>query len=156
MYGSDGRVIPLGSPVWVWGKFYEKVVRSILDGSWESDKAGQAVNYWWGMSSGVIDVALSDQLPDGVRYLAELLRDGLRSGTIDPFRRRIVSQNGTVLNDGTRDLSPDDLLHCDWLCDNIRGRFPAYDEVLPISRPMVRILGIYSEEEISEQEEVEP
>ncbi len=153
IYGADGRVIPLGSPVWVWGKFYEQVVRSILDGSWETDKAGQAVNYWWGMSSGVIDVALSDQLPEGVRYLAELLRDGMSIGAIDPFRRKIVAQNGTVINDGTKTLTPEDLLHCDWLCSNIRGSFPSYDKVLPISRAMVKVLGIYSEDEISDGEE---
>lgn len=156
IYGDNDQVIPLGSPVWIWGKFYEHVVRSILDGSWETDKTGQAVNYWWGMSSDVIDVTLSDQLPEGVRYMANLLRDGMRLGAIDPFDRRIVAQNGTVINDGTKQLSPDDLLHCDWLCDNIHGTFPTYDEILPISRSMVKVLGIYSEEEINEDEVVKP
>lgn len=156
IYGADNQVIPLGSPVWIWGKFYEHVVRSILDGSWETDKTGQAVNYWWGMSSDVIDVTLSDQLPDGVRYMANLLRDGMRLGAIDPFDRRIVAQNGTVINDGTKKFSPDDLLHCDWLCNNIRGSFPSYDEILPISRPMVNLQGIYTDEEIQKDEEVTP
>ena len=152
IYGADNQVIPLGSPVWIWGKFYEQVFRSILDGSWETDKQGQAVNYWWGMSSDVIDVTLSDRLPEGVRYLAKALREGLRLGAIDPFDRRIEAQDGTVINDGTRHLTPEDLLHCDWLLNNIHGSFPAYDEILPISKPMVKILGIYPDEEIIQKE----
>ena len=53
-----GGLIPLGTPVWVWGKFYENVVRSILSDTWDVRQSGAAVNEWWGLSSGVIDVAL--------------------------------------------------------------------------------------------------
>ena len=47
------------SPFWHWGQFYENVVRTVLDGGWTRDKSGTdgtAVNYWWGMNSGVMDV----------------------------------------------------------------------------------------------------
>ena len=152
IYGTDGQVIPLGSPVWIWGKFYEQVVRSILDGSWESRSSGHAVNYWWGMNSEVIDVSLSDRVPEGVRYLANVLREGLRIGAIDPFHRKIIARDGTVINDGSRSLSAEELLHCDWLCSNIQGDFPAYEDLLPISRPMVRLLGIYPQDELAEEE----
>jgi basic membrane lipoprotein Med (substrate-binding protein (PBP1-ABC) superfamily) len=145
IYNEDGRQTALGSPVWVWGKFYEHVVRSVLSGSWE-EKSGTAVNYWWGMSSGVIDVKLSDQIPEGVYRLAEMLRAGLRRGMIDPFCRKIVAQDGTVKNDGSRGLSPEEILHMDWLCENVHGTIPTLDEILPMSKPIVKLLGVHPEE----------
>lgn len=141
---ENGEFIPLGSPCWIWGKFYEKVIRAILSGTWD-DSRGQAVNDWWGLSSGVIDVKLAEDLPEGVKTLAMFLRDGLRSGTMDPFRRRIVAQDGTVKNDGTKVFSADDLLHMDWLCENVHGSIPGFEELLPISKPTVRLLGIHRE-----------
>ena len=141
---DNGKLVPLASPVWVWGKFYENVVRSVLAGAWRSDKNGpRAVNYWWGMDSGVIDVKLYDRLPEGVMFMARILRKGLRQGFIDPFRRRIVAQDGTVKNAGESSLSTEELLHMDWLCENVEGVIPSYDDILPFARPMVRELGIY-------------
>ena len=146
IYNEDGRQTPLASPTWVWGRFYEHVVRSVIAGSWEG-KGGQAVNYWWGMDSGVIDVTLSEELPDGVANLAQMLRAALRRGMIDPFYRRIVAQDGTVKNDGSRGFSPEELLHMDWLCENVTGTIPHIDEVLPFSKAMVKLLGVYPEEQ---------
>ena len=135
---------PLASPVWVWGKFYEKVVRSILDGTWDKDQdSPRAVNYWWGISSGVIDVELSELLPPGVEALVKTLRDALRSGTLDPFCRRIVSQDGTVQNDGSCSFTAEQLLHMDWLCDNVEGFIPEYHEIQSFAQPIVRALGVH-------------
>lgn len=150
--GGDGILTPLGSPCWMWGKFYEKVIRSIMSGAWESGKDPRAVNYWWGMDTGVIDVKLSDKLPEGIKTLAEVLRSGLRGGTIDPFLRQIRAQDGTIKNDGTRSFTPDEILHMDWLCENVEGSIPRYEEILPISRAMVRALGVYRDEIPAEKE----
>ena len=100
------------------------------------------MNLWWGMSSGVIDVALSPDLPEGIRVLADMLKDGISSGRLDPFQRKILDQQGNVRNNGTEVFSPADLMHMDWLCENVVGSFPTYDEILPIAQPMVDILGI--------------
>ena len=148
IYNEDGKPIPLASPTWLWGKFYETVIRSILAGSWDTDKSGKAVNYWWGMNSGVIDVTLSDHLPDGVRSLAGMLRAGLRRGMIDPFFRRIHDQSGTLRNDGSHSFSPDELMKMDWLCDNVVGSIPRLEEVIPESRAMVKLLGVFQEDNL--------
>ena len=141
---EDGKLISLGSPVWVWGKCYEHVIRSILSGTWNDKKnAGKAVNYWWGMDSGVIDLKLSDHVPDGVRSLANMLTRAMRLGLIDPFARPILTQDGTVINDGSRKLAPDEVLRMDWLCHNVVGQIPDFAEVLPYSKNMVRELGVY-------------
>lgn len=141
---DSGHLVPLGSPTWVWGQFYENVVRSIMNGSWEDEKAGQIVNLWWGLRSGVIDVALSPDLPEGVRVLADILKKGICSGTLDPFCRIILDQQGNVRNDGTKTFSPVELMEMDWLCENVKGSFPKYEDLAPVSRPMVDVLGIYA------------
>ena len=142
-----GNLIPLASPVWVWGKFYELVVESALAGTLKDDKANlRAVNYWLGMDSGVIDISLSDRLPVGVHMLAEHLRQSMRSRTLDPFRRKLTTQDGRLISDGSRRLSPDELLRMDWLCHNVIGSIPTFDEILPISQSIVRELGVYKDE----------
>ena len=150
---SRGDLVPLGSPVWVWGKFYEFVIRSILSGGWKQDKADTtALNYWLGMDSGVIGIGLSDKLPEGVRQMANLLKTSMESGLIDPFYRRIVAQDGSVKNDGTQHFTPEEVLHMDWLCSNVTGSIPPFEEVLPVSQRMVRQLGIYRDSIPPEQE----
>ena len=144
MLDDRDNLQPLASPVWLWGRFYENVIRSILAGTWDKDKdTPRAVNYWWGMDSGVIDVELSENLPEGARALAQLLRGGLQSGMLDPFRRKIIAQDGSVKNDGGRSFTPDEVLHMDWLCDNVVGKIPEYEEIEPYAWPMVRALGVH-------------
>ena len=153
-YLMDGRgdLISLGSPVWLWGRFYEYVIRSILSGGWKNDKGASALNYWLGMDSGVIDISLSDKLPEGTRQLAGLLRRGLIEGTLDPFGRRIVAQDGTVKNPDGRPFTPDELLRMDWLCEIITGSLPDYEEVLPLAQTTVRELGLHRERIPKEKE----
>lgn len=141
---ENGVLYPLGSPVWEWGHFYENVIRAILLGNWDKGHDNRhAVNYWWGISSGVIDVKLADTLPEGLQYLSNMLREGLRNGTLDPFHRKLVAQDGRVINDGSRTLSAEELLHMDWLCENVEGRIPSFAEIAPFARDIVRELGVY-------------
>ena len=141
---DNGGLIPLGTPTWGWGKFYEFVIRSILAGGWKKEKGdASALNYWLGMDSEVIGVDYSPRLPEGVLQMAKILEKGLREGTLDPFKRRIIAQDGSVKNDGTRSLTPSELLRMDWLCENVVGSIPGFEEILPISQNMVRELGIY-------------
>lgn len=143
---EQAELIPLASPVWVWGKFYELVLRQMFAGSWKNEKSGyDALNYWLGIDSGVIEVSFSEKLPEGVRTLASMLQKGLRERAVDPFLRRILAQDGSVKNDGTAPFTPDQLLHMDWLCENVVGSIPAFEELLPVSQPMVRELGLYRE-----------
>jgi hypothetical protein len=97
------------------------------------------------MDSGVIGLSLSNKLPAGVRQLGKVLQRAMKDGSLDPFFRRIVSQDGTVRNDGSTTFTPYQLLHMDWLCDNVIGEIPLFEEILPMSRRMVRELGIYKD-----------
>lgn len=153
---EDGSLQPLASPRWNWGKFYEGVVQSVFDGSWNalSARNPQAVNYWWGMSSGVIDVSLSPTLPEGAKQLAQILKQGIISGSIDPFRCVVTDQEGRMRCDGERTLSAEEIIHMDWLAENVEGSIPAFEEILPVSQQMVRLLGIRRNEIKPQPEEV--
>lgn len=122
------------------------MIRSILNGGWDAlnaEHSEQAVNYWWGMSSGVVDVRIDPSLPDGVQHLAEILKRGIVDGSIDPFHRLISSQDGALRNDGNQWYSPEEILHMDWLCDCVEGSIPTFDQLLPMSQAMVRLQGVY-------------
>lgn len=151
----DGTLHSLASPYWHWGNFYVKLVRSIFSGGWDElnvQEEERAVNYWWGMSSRTVDVLLSPDLPAGVTQLVQILRRGIIDGSIEPFRRPIRSQDGQVRNDGEKWFSPEEILHMDWLCEGVEGSIPAYDQLLPVSRTLVRLQGVYRDQIPPEKE----
>ena len=82
-------------------------------------------------------------VPDGPRELLRVLREALVHGELTPFHRRITDQAGTLRNDGEQWFSPETILRMDWLCSNVTGRIPDYEELLPMAQPMVRLLGVY-------------
>lgn len=140
---ADGSLLPLAMPVWHWGGMYEKIVQCVLSGAWSQLAKSRAVNYWWGLGSSALDVQLGDHLPDGVCSLGWILKNGLTDGSIAPFRTRIVDQKGLERNSGWQDLTPEEILTMDWLCDNVDGSVPTFEELLPQSREIVRLLGVY-------------
>ena len=141
---DKATLIPLGTPVWGWGQFYEYVIKSILSGGMQKEKgSGTALNYWFGLDSGMIGLNLSEKLPQGVRQMAKLLYEAVKRSYIDPFGRIIRAQDGSVKNDGTTGFTSEQILRMDWLCDNVVGSIPGYEELLPASRNMVQELGIY-------------
>lgn len=154
MMDDAGSFWPLASPVWNWGTLYERIVRSILDDSWYRERDGaRAVNYWWGMSSGVIDVVLDECLPEGVRVLAQVLRREIQSGQLSPFDRNFSTQDGRLIRGSSEKLTIDEILHMDYLCSSVTGHIPTYDEILPMARNMVRLQGVYRDQIPPEQED---
>ena len=75
-----------------------------------------------------------------------LLRTGLIKGTIDPFRRPITDQKGILRNSGAQSFTPEELMHMDWLCDNVVGHIPRLEEVIPASKATVKLLGVFEED----------
>ena len=144
LFTQERQEIPLAAPCWNWGSFYEKVINSIFQGTWDAGKdGGKAVNYWWGLDSGVIDVQLGLALPDGVKRMALLLKDAIVRKSFDPFACKILDQDGQVRCDGSRPLTPEEIVQMDWLCQGVEGSIPSFDQLLPMSRSMVRLLGLY-------------
>lgn len=117
----------LAMPIWHWGKFYERLVRTIMDGTWKNDdktSENKAINYWWGMSSGVIDVICSKNLPIGTKRLVELLKKTISTGEFNPFSGILYSQEGIVQSDPNMSLTPEQIAKMDWLAENVIGSIP--------------------------------
>ncbi|MBR6089753.1 MAG: BMP family ABC transporter substrate-binding protein [Anaerolineaceae bacterium] len=149
-----GTYQPLAAPRWNWGIYYEKTLQTLLNGGIDAlrDK-DNAVNDWWGMRTGVVDLTLDVNLPESMKRLAKMLKDGIIAGTVDPFLTKIRDQKGWEVGDGVQPLMLEELMQMDWLCENIDGTIPSFDELLPQSRNLVRLLGIYRESIPPEVEE---
>ena len=143
-YMDEGKLRNLAMPLMHWGAFYEKLVRGIMDGSWAYDDSpeGKAINYWWGMSAGVIDVICSRNLPIGTKRLIELIKSTMMSGEFNPFSGVLYSQNGIVQNDPKHILTPEEIVEMDWLAENIIGHIPTKEELLDSAIPVYLQQGI--------------
>lgn len=146
IYYMDGEKLRnLAMPLLHWGKFYEQLVRSMIDGSWEYDDDStliKAINYWWGMSAGVIDVVCSRNLPIGTQRLIELLKTTIMNGEFNPFTGVLYSQEGVVQSEEEKSLTPEEIVNMDWLAENVIGHIPTMDELLDSAIPVVLQQGI--------------
>jgi hypothetical protein len=132
-------------PIWNWGAFYEKTIRSIQNGTWEREVPrgkNDSVNYWLGISSGMIDVICSMRIPSGVRQLVEILKQSLYSGEFNPFSGTIYSQDGLIHNSTTESLTEEEIVTMDWLMDNVIGYIPTVDEFEEDVQPIVQLQGV--------------
>ncbi len=145
---EDGSLENLATPIWHWGKFYERIVRTICQKNSEADvqKGKKAVNYWWGMSADVIDVIYSKALPYGTQKLIEFLKSAIRAGTFRPFDGLLVSQDGSIRCREGECLTPEEIVTMDWLVENVTGRIPESAELTPEARSLVQLQGIKTEE----------
>ena len=157
LYAENGSFLPLASDYWDWGKTYEQMVRSVLAGAWDSEvPKGTAVSYWWGMSGGVIDIELSEVVPEGVQQLAGILRDGIKAGSIHPFHGTLVDQEGKVrLKRGVMP-TPEEIMRMNWLAENVIGRIPVVDELMPMARETTELLALPANKPEPEADEKKP
>ena len=159
---SDGVMRDVAAPVWHWGRYYELIVRSLLHGSWGSEaglvgsatgavgagagpgaSAGEkAVSYWYGLSSGVVDVNLSSELPYTSKKLVALLRQSIASGAIHPFEGELRSQEGVVQLAGFPALSSNAVVGMTWLADNVEGSLPSDWEISERARAATKVAGV--------------
>lgn len=146
LYYTDGSTpVNLSMPVWHWGAMYELIIKSILNGTWKNDDISgttQAINYWWGMSAGVIDVIYSERLPIGTKRLINLLKQTICTGDFNPFSGALYAQEG-IIQTGAKDvLTPEEIIKMDWLAENVIGSIPSIDELKEEARPIVLLQGV--------------
>ena len=147
-YMDNGNLRNLAMPLMHWGKFYEKLIHAIMDGSWSYDTAAtdKAINYWWGMSAGVIDVICSRNLPIGTKRLIDLLKSTMMSGEFNPFTGVLYSQDGIAQPDPNYSLTPEEIVNMDWLAENVIGHIPTKDELMDSAIPVYLQQGIERKE----------
>ena len=76
--------------------FHEKIITSIISGSWHDNEASdsRALNYWWGLSAGVVDIIYTQNLAAGTKKLVEFMRRAVESGSFHPFFERCIPRTG--------------------------------------------------------------
>ena len=121
----------LALSIYDWGAFYERLIGRILRGSWKTGEEDtmKAINYWWGLSAGVIDVICSGDLPAGTVQLAELMKRTISSEDFHPFTGPITDQNGVLRCTAGQTLSHEEIMLMDWLADNVTGFIPDIEEL---------------------------
>lgn len=133
-------------PVWDWGRYYELIVRAIQDARWRKEGSAhrdQALNYWWGMSAGVVRLELGEGLATGQRRLVQTLRQALVEGRLHPFEGMLVAQRGVVVRaEGSCRLSGEEVASMRWLNENVVGRLPKSWELSSASAGDVATSGI--------------
>ena len=142
---ENGMPHNLAMPLWHWGKFYEQLIRTIMNGAWKYDDITaekKAINYWWGMSSGVVDVICSQNLPIGTQRLVYLLKDTIRRGEFNPFSGALYSQQGVVQEDPDRSLSPEEIIRMNWLARSVIGSIPERQDLKEQAKPVTLQQGV--------------
>ena len=149
---EDGRPRNLAMPLCHWGKLYEQLIRTIMDGTWkydDSSSATKAINYWWGMSAGVIDVVCSRYLPIGTKRLIELLKSTISSEVFNPFSGILYSQTGVMQDDPGASMLPEEIMTMDWLAENVVGEIPLMEELTEQAGPVIKQQGVVREENLA-------
>ena len=140
---GQGRKV-LAMPVWQWGVYYETIIRSVLNRTLQSEyeESSKALNYYWGMSAGVVELICSSTLPESSRKLAELLQSAICSGICNPFRGPLHTQDGRVIDGVGHFLSLEQIINMDWLVDNVIGALPPYEALTDEAKTTVDIVGV--------------
>ena len=148
LYERGETPVNYAMPVWHWGKLYEEILRSILNNNWkdEEESAGiYALNYWWGMSSGAIDVITSQKLPPELLRLTETLKTAIINRSLIPFSGLLRFQDGSCLDAG-EGLAPEDLIRMDQLVEGIHGHIPVPDELRDEFRDFMNSQAVFRPE----------
>lgn len=144
-YDREGRICHYAMPEWNWGKYYSLIVCTILSQTWDKEEntaGNRGLNYWWGLSSGVIDVSLSEQLPEKTGMLANLLKQAIIKEEFKPFSGLLRDNRGDVQTNGLSDLSAEEIVNMNWLNENVDGTIPSWDELTDKAKRTVLANGI--------------
>ena len=147
--GSLARIENLAMPVLDWEKYYTIIIRSILDGSYRANKLSRkntAMNYWLGLSAGVVDLILSEKLPYASKKMVRALKNAVADGSFEPFSGEIHSQSGIVHTADDPQLTDSEIIRMDWLNENIIGEIPENDALLPEMQETLQLTGVKNAE----------
>ncbi len=134
----------LAAPIWNWGVYYEGLLRQILNGTLKAEylSSSKAINYYWGMSAGAVDVSVTDAVPESVKRLAGYLREGISRWFVDPFIGPLHIQGGGTVGEKDRPFDMEDIITMDYLVENVDGRIPVYDELDSTGKATVETAGV--------------
>ncbi len=117
----DGKDIYIGASYFNWGKYYLQIVSTVLNGMWNVNELIEkhiAANYWFGLSTGVVDIRVPE-IGRQTQKLLDFFKDAVISGK-DPFSGELTDNEGNDRTIGSK-ITPGDILTIDWLNENIEG-----------------------------------
>ena len=140
--GEDREL--LAAPSWKWGVYYEKILRQFFSKTVqdEYESSSKALNYYWGMSAGVVDVSFSETLTNGTRHLADFLKESIVREVCSPFLTPICIQGGETIGQQQGMLNQEQIAGMDYLVENVVGSIPAYTELTPLAQATVDTSGV--------------
>ena len=146
----DGRIEVLGRPVWDWARYYRLLLDVMRGDGGRADARlrGRAINYWWGMGSGVVRLELGSGIALGQRRLVDMLTKAMLDGWLDPFDALLVDQQGNVVRgEGDPALTDAEIAGMRWLNANVAGSLPRMGELSVGGRADVEAAGVVSADE---------
>lgn len=144
---DDGSISNLAAPIWKWGKFYEIIIKTILDGTYNAklvNRKNQATNYWWGMQSDVIGLETDKKLSPYTKQLVDILGTDMATASFSPFGGDLKSQTGVIRKQSDPPLSSMDIISMDWLNENVVGEIPDMDSLNEEAKATVSVSGVKS------------
>ncbi len=146
---DDLKPVNMAVPVWNWGKFYELILRSITGGTWKKEETPgvKALNYWWGMKAGVVDVTGLENLPEGTARLVRLLKEDICAEHFHIFTGILRDQDGNIRHEGDESMKPEEILTMNWLADNVIGEIPQPETLTEEAKQVVAVQGVNKSEE---------
>ncbi len=147
---TEGQPVNVAMPVVNWGVLYERLIKMVIDGAWEKTDTptdDKAINYWWGLSSGVIDVILSEKVPQATARLVELMKQMIISDQFAPFSGEMKDQCGEVKCTAGHSLPIEQIMTMNWLVDNVAGEIPVAESLKEKARSIVELKGVRKDED---------
>ena len=137
----------IAMPVYQWGVFYAKLIESVMRGTFrqEDSDADKAINYWWGLSAGVVDIIYSKKVPAGTQRIVNVIKELILKNEFAPFEGSIMAQGDIVKNEVGDALMPEEIMKMNWLVDNIVGEIPEIDDLKDEAKSIVELKGVTDE-----------
>lgn len=116
---------PLSASFWNWGVYYQKIVSSVVNRSYEElikayGSENQLINFYWGMSTQVLDLWLSPRIPKQTSMLVRQMKRLLVSEAMSPFDGPLLTVDHELVCDDEQSLEPADIMEMNWLYENVK------------------------------------
>jgi simple sugar transport system substrate-binding protein len=110
----------LGSAVANWGGYYKQAVKSVMDGTWKTDRTV------WGVKEGMNDfIKPAEAVPADIKAKIEEIKAGMKAGTFEVFTGPIVDSTGKerLAKDAKADQEWKDKV--DFYVKGVEGKIPS-------------------------------
>ncbi|MFK7861107.1 MAG: BMP family ABC transporter substrate-binding protein [Granulosicoccus sp.] len=102
-----------------WDDYYIARVRAVIEGTWQSQDT------WDGIASGMVEFPeYSADVPDDVSAAADVVREGIIDGSLNPFQGPILSQAGDELLADGEVYDDETLLGMNFYVEGVQGELP--------------------------------